>query len=104
MDTTAIPNAPVKLIPWVEKYRPDKVDEISHQDEVVRTLKTSIENGNLPHLLFHGPPGKIEYREYSNKFHLYFCCTCMFRYGENYYRSGIGKGFIWTFLIQTARS
>lgn len=46
-----------RIIPWVEKYRPSKVEEVSHQDEVLRTLKTSIEQGNLPHLLFHGPPG-----------------------------------------------
>lgn len=31
--------------------------DIAHQDEVVRTLKTSIEQGSLPHLMFHGPPG-----------------------------------------------
>eukprot|EP01036_Dinobryon_divergens_P056774 gene56774-75809_t len=42
--------------PWVEKYRPDKVDDISHQDEVVRTLKTAIQQGTIPHLLFYGPP------------------------------------------------
>lgn len=46
-----------KLIPWVEKYRPDRVDDISHQEEVVKTLQTSIDQGNLPHLLFYGPPG-----------------------------------------------
>lgn len=46
-----------KVVPWVEKYRPNTVDEVAHQDEVVRTLKMSIEQGNLPHLLFHGPPG-----------------------------------------------
>lgn len=34
-----------------------RVADISHQDEVVRTLKTSIEQGSLPHLLFFGPPG-----------------------------------------------
>ena len=48
-----------KFTPWVEKYRPEKVDDISHQKEVVKTLKTSIEQGNLPHLLFHGPPGIV---------------------------------------------
>ena len=47
-----------RIVPWVEKYRPEKVDDIAHQDEVVKTLKTSIQQGNLPHLLFHGPPGK----------------------------------------------
>ncbi len=46
-----------KSMPWVEKYRPERVDDISHQEEVVRTLKSSIETGNLPHLMFHGPPG-----------------------------------------------
>lgn len=46
-----------RLIPWVEKYRPDKVEDVSHQDEIIQTLKKSIEIGNIPHLLFHGPPG-----------------------------------------------
>lgn len=48
---------PAKLAPWVEKYRPHKVEDISHQDEVISTLKRSIELGTLPHLMFHGPPG-----------------------------------------------
>eukprot|EP01050_Picozoa_sp_SAG11_P049501 SAG11_NODE_27079_length_337_cov_0.857143_1_plen_61_part_10 len=44
-------------LPWIEKYRPRNVDEVAHQDEVVRMLKRSMETGNLPHLLFYGPPG-----------------------------------------------
>jgi replication-associated recombination protein RarA len=56
-----------KMIPWVEKYRPKNVDEISHQNEVIRTLKNSVEQGNLPHLLFHGPPGTVRFTISSNK-------------------------------------
>ncbi|EWM27282.1 dna replication factor c subunit [Nannochloropsis gaditana] len=46
-----------KVQPWVEKYRPQGVDDISYQDEVVKTLKNAIQTGTLPHLLFYGPPG-----------------------------------------------
>lgn len=46
-----------RRIPWVEKYRPQRVDEVAHQDEAIRTLRTAIEQGSIPHLLFYGPPG-----------------------------------------------
>jgi len=51
------PVARKRHAPWVEKYRPEKVDDVSHQDEVVRTLKTAIQLGTIPHLMFYGPPG-----------------------------------------------
>ena len=56
-EAMASSNVKVRLIPWVEKYRPEKVEDVSHQDEIIQTLKKSIEIGNIPHLLFHGPPG-----------------------------------------------
>lgn len=41
----------------VEKYRPKSLDEIIGQEEIVKTLKNLITRGNIPHLLFTGPPG-----------------------------------------------
>lgn len=44
-------------LPWVEKYRPTSMDDISGQEEIVTTLDKFIVEGKLPHLLFYGPPG-----------------------------------------------
>eukprot|EP01024_Parvocaulis_polyphysoides_P004930 TRINITY_DN11229_c1_g1_i1.p1 TRINITY_DN11229_c1_g1~~TRINITY_DN11229_c1_g1_i1.p1 ORF type:complete len:324 (-),score=33.31 TRINITY_DN11229_c1_g1_i1:206-1177(-) len=43
--------------PWVDKYRPKKVTEVSHQQEVVGALKHTVETGQFANLLFFGPPG-----------------------------------------------
>lgn len=37
--------------------RPSKIDEISHQSEVVSALNQSVKTGQVPHLLMYGPPG-----------------------------------------------
>lgn len=47
----------LKIIPWVDKYRPNKLDFIVHQPELIKTLHKILETGEMPHLLFHGPPG-----------------------------------------------
>ncbi|MBO3798159.1 MAG: replication factor C small subunit [Thermoproteota archaeon] len=42
---------------WVEKYRPRSLDEIIDREEVVSRLKSFIKIGNVPNMLFVGPPG-----------------------------------------------
>lgn len=42
---------------WTEKYRPKTLDEVVNQSEVVNRLKKFIKDGNVPHMLFAGPPG-----------------------------------------------
>lgn len=44
-------------LPWVEKFRPKKIDEIIHQSVVVKLLMNSLNTNNLQHMLFYGPPG-----------------------------------------------
>ncbi len=42
---------------WAEKYRPKTLDEIVDQEDIVNRLKKFVEEKNMPHLLFAGPPG-----------------------------------------------
>ncbi|XP_022191548.2 replication factor C subunit 5 [Nilaparvata lugens] len=46
-----------KNLPWVEKYRPSKLDDLISHDDIIRTINKFIQEDQLPHLLFYGPPG-----------------------------------------------
>lgn len=43
--------------PWTEKYRPQRLADISGQQHVVSKLKKYVENKSIPNMLFSGPPG-----------------------------------------------
>ncbi|MHC1588414.1 MAG: replication factor C small subunit [Methermicoccaceae archaeon] len=42
---------------WIEKYRPQHLNEVVGQDEIIERLSSYVKRRNLPHLLFSGPPG-----------------------------------------------
>lgn len=44
-------------LPWTEKYRPEKIDDISYHDEIKNFIRRVKQTNELPHLLFHGPSG-----------------------------------------------
>lgn len=44
-------------LPWIEKYRPQTLDEIIDHTEKIITLRSLISNNELTHLIFYGPPG-----------------------------------------------
>ncbi len=45
------------LLLWTEKYRPKSFREVIGQGEVVKRVEGFVRSGNMPHLLFAGPPG-----------------------------------------------
>ena len=47
----------IKQAIWIEKYRPKILSDVVGQDAVVSRLKSYVETGNMPHLLFTGKPG-----------------------------------------------
>lgn len=44
-------------VPWIEKYRPQTLDDLASHSDIKSTLERFMKDGSLPHLLFHGPPG-----------------------------------------------
>ncbi|KAL1973499.1 hypothetical protein VTN31DRAFT_6134 [Thermomyces dupontii] len=44
-------------LPWVEKYRPNTLDDVAGHQDILATLNRFVESHRLPHLLLYGPPG-----------------------------------------------
>ena len=43
--------------PWIEKYRPTKLNEIVGNKRIISNLESISQSGNLPNLILAGPPG-----------------------------------------------
>ncbi|GER49174.1 replication factor C subunit [Striga asiatica] len=46
-----------KATPWVEKYRPQSLDDVAAHRDIVETIDRLANGNRLPHLLLYGPPG-----------------------------------------------
>jgi len=44
-------------LPWVEKYRPQRLEELVAHENIIKIITNLIDSDNLPHLLLYGPPG-----------------------------------------------
>lgn len=53
-------NLPVEAedsLPWVEKYRPNTLDDVAGHQDILATINKFVDSNRLPHLLLYGPPG-----------------------------------------------
>ncbi|KAK9416614.1 putative Replication factor C subunit 3 [Seiridium unicorne] len=53
-------NLPVEAedsLPWVEKYRPVSLTDVSGHQDILATINKFVDSNRLPHLLLYGPPG-----------------------------------------------
>jgi len=57
MATTPRPDASKATLPWVEKYRPQSLADMSGHEDIIRTIQRMMDRNQLPHMLLHGPAG-----------------------------------------------
>ncbi|KAF8545413.1 P-loop containing nucleoside triphosphate hydrolase protein [Trichophaea hybrida] len=57
MSKANLPISAGDTLPWVEKYRPDTLDDVSGHEDILQTVNRFVSSNRLPHLLFYGPPG-----------------------------------------------
>merc|ERR1719359_1729831 len=57
MATTPRQASTKATLPWVEKYRPESLADMSGHEDIIRTIQRMMDKNQLPHMLLHGPAG-----------------------------------------------
>jgi replication factor C subunit 3/5 len=52
-----LPISASDTLPWVEKYRPNSLADVSGHQDILATINKFVDSNRLPHLLLYGPPG-----------------------------------------------
>ena len=72
-------------VPWIEKYRPQKLEEVVGNEETLVRLQAIAEDGNLPNLILCGPPGtgKVSHAKFHTSrptytYCIYIACSKIF--------------------------
>jgi replication factor C small subunit len=68
-------------LPWVEKYRPHSLNEIIGQKLIVERLKSFVERGNFPSMIFAGSPGVGK-------------TACAIAMANDLYKEGLNSAFL----------
>ena len=55
---------------WVEKYRPNKLEDYVGNDTLKAKVKQYIETNDIPHLLLHGSAGTGKCLDFSEKINI----------------------------------
>jgi replication factor C subunit 2/4 len=50
-------NSSTYQVPWIEKFRPQKLEDVVGNEETLIRLQAIAQDGNLPNLILCGPPG-----------------------------------------------
>ncbi|BFZ63339.1 Subunit of heteropentameric Replication factor C (RF-C) [Saitoella coloradoensis] len=50
-------NSSDDTLPWIEKYRPTTLEDVSGHQDIISTIERFIDAGKVPHMLLYGPPG-----------------------------------------------
>ena len=51
-------------VPWVERYRPQKLADVVGNEETLVRLSAIARDGNMPNLILSGPPGTGKVRSW----------------------------------------